>query len=103
MLFFSLQAAIIFQSTTCRFWQWADEAVPVVQDIAMQIAALQDDSRGVAAFRSLPRPSDPPTQNEDNRLKRLDERMERVEKILQKLVKLLSFAVFLLLFLVVAK
>ena len=53
ILFFSLEAAIPFQSTTCRFWQWADEAIPVFQDIAMQIAALQDDSRGVAAFRPV--------------------------------------------------
>ena len=73
------------------------------QDIAMQIAALQDDSRGVAAFRPVAGPSEPVTQNEQNRLKRLDERMERVENTLNKLVKLISFAVFLLLFLVVAK
>ena len=103
LFFFSLEAAILFQNTTCRFWQWADEAVPVVQDIAMQIAALQEDTRVVAAFRPVARPSDQLMQNEDNRLQRLDERMERVEKMLQKLLQIVSFAVFLLLFLVLAK
>ena len=69
----------------------------------MQIAALQEDTRGVAVFGPVARPSDQPMQNEDNRLQRLDERMERVEKMLQKLLQIVSFAVFLLLFLVLAK
>ena len=75
----------------------------MVRDIATQIAALQEDSRGVAAIRAVPRASDEPTQNEENRLKKLDERMERVEKMLRKLVNIVSFAVFLLLFVVLAK
>ena len=99
----SFEAAIPLQNTTCRFWQWADEAVLVVRDIAMQITALQEESRGVVAFRAVARPSDQPTQNVENRLQILDERMERVEKMLRKLVNIVSFAVFLLLYVVLAK
>ena len=69
----------------------------------MQIASLQEDTRGVTAFRPVARPCDQPIQNKENRLKRLDERMERVEKMLQKLVEIVSFAVFLLLYGVLAK
>lgn len=95
----------------------------MLQDIAMQIAALQEDSRGVAAIRAVPRASDEPMQDshgvtairamprafdqpmqsEEKRLQTLHDRMERVEKLLHKLLKLVTFAVFLLLYLVLAK
>ena len=95
----------------------------MVQDIAMQIAAFQEESRGVAAIRAVarasdqpmqdyravaairavPPASDQPMQNEEKRLQTLDERMERVAKMLRKLVKIVSFAVVLLLYIVLAK
>ena len=60
----------------------------------MQIATLQEDSRGVPAFLPMARPSDQPMQNEENGLKRLNERMERVEKMLHKLVKIVLMSFF---------